>query len=312
VNADTLVLLERPFAEVVDDLLTAIVGGVVNEPLLFDIKSARYPLAEPALGIRSVTGVLQGTGGAIPPITLTQFQLEVDYTFSAADNALIWREEGRHPEDNTVFYVDYIRRFSESPLTDFNVGSVTRTVTEAIAREIAFVYQQIKAVYLSGFIDTATGPSLDFVVSILGIVRKRKDFAEGLVTFFRDPSSPDGNVSILEGTLVMTAKGEATFVTSQLRTLQRGQGRIDVPTSLPGPSPIASRCTHCSRSALTSSQFSSQGRRPFGSRVSRSTFTEPSRGIGAWSGMPRKKRIMRAAGSLAITRFHRRSTTTAG
>jgi hypothetical protein len=220
-NGEALVRLERPYGEVVDDLLTAVVGGVVNEPLLFDVKSARYPLAEPALAIRSVTGVIADAH--------TQFQLEVDFTFSAGDNALIWRDEGRRPQDDSIFHVDYIRRFSDSPLTDINVGSVTRTLTEAVAREVAFVYQQIKAVYLSAFIDTATGQSLDFVVAILGVTRKRKDFAEGLETFFRDPSSPDGNVSIPEGTTLSTAKGEATFITSQLRTLQRGQSRIDVP-----------------------------------------------------------------------------------
>jgi hypothetical protein len=220
-NGATFDLIQRPFGEVVDDLLTAMVGGVVNEPLLFDVKSNRYPLAEPALGIRGVTGTLLTDH--------TQFQLEVDFLFSEADNALIWRDEGRKPDDNSTFYIDYFRRFSDSPLTDINVGSVTRTLTEAIGREIAFVYQQIDQAYLSAFIDTATGKSLDLVVSIINVQRKTKEYAEGLVTFFRDPSAGDGNITIPEGTLLSTAKGEATFVTTQLRTIQRGQTRIDVP-----------------------------------------------------------------------------------
>ena len=207
-NSETLDLIERPFGEVVDDLLTAVVGGVVNEPLQFDEKSNRYPLAEPSRGIRGVTGDF-GT-----PPGHTQFQLEVDFLFSEADNALIWRDEGRKPNDNTVFYVDYFRRFSNSPLTDINVGSVTRTLSEAIAREIAFVYQQINQAYFSAFIDTAIGKALELVVSIINVHRKTKEFAEGLVTFFRDPTAGEGNITIPEGTLLSTAKGEATFVTT--------------------------------------------------------------------------------------------------
>ena len=220
-NAETLNLIERPFGEIVDDLLTAVVGGVVNEPILFDVKSRRYALAEPAIGIRGVTGM---TGQCH-----FQFQLEVDFTFSETDNALIWREQGTSPDDETIFYVDYLRRFSNSPLTDINVGSVTRTLTEAIARETALVYQQINQAYLQAFIDTATGKSLDLVVAILGVTRKTKEFAEALVTFFRDPGAGDGNITIPEGVLLSTAKGEATFITAQIRTLQRGQSRIDVP-----------------------------------------------------------------------------------
>lgn len=220
-NAETLNLIERPYGEIVDDLLTAVVGGVVNEPIFFDVKNSRYPLAEPSIGIRGATGTFEKRH--------TQFQLEVDFNFSEADNALIWREEGRHPDDESIFYVDYFRRFSDSPVTDINVGSVVRTINEAVARETAFVYQQINQVYFSAFIDTATGKSLDLVVSILGVVRKSSEFAEGLVTFFRDPAAGDGNISIPEGTLLRTNKGEAAFTTAQLRTLQRGQVRIDVP-----------------------------------------------------------------------------------
>jgi hypothetical protein len=163
-NTETLDLLDRPFGEIVDDLLTAVVGGVVNEPLIFDERNLRYPLAEPATAIRGVTGTFNKRH--------LQFQLEVDFDFSQGDNSLIWRDEGRRPDDETIFYVDYFRRFSDSPLSDLNIGSVTRTLNEAIAREVAFVYQQIKAVYLSAFIDTATGKSLDLVVSILGVTRK--------------------------------------------------------------------------------------------------------------------------------------------
>jgi hypothetical protein len=225
VNADTVALVRRPYLELVDDLLTALVGGVVNEPILFDVKSDSYPLAQPAAGIRSITGTV-----AKEPFT---FRQAVDYAFSpgggAGPDVVAWLPDGKHPDDDTKFFVDYLRPDSTSPLTDVNVGSVTRTLSEAIGREIATVYEQINAAYKSGFVDTATGTSLDLVVAILGVHRKTKEFAQGLVTFFRDATST-GAITIPEGTvLVADTKERPQFETTETRTLQPGAARIDVP-----------------------------------------------------------------------------------
>lgn len=229
-NPDTVALIERPFQEIVDDILTAVVGGVVNEPIIFDLSDDLYPLAQPATDVRIITGTLseRGADGVLVPRPHT-FQKSVDFAFSGDDNAVLWLAKGQRPDDETVFYVDYLRRDSRSPLTDVNVGSVTRTLGEAIGREIATVYQQVNEAYRAGFVDTAKGQSLDLVVSILNVKRKTKESAVGLVTFYRDPRAGDGNVTVPENTLLTTEKGDATFVTAELRTLQRGQVRIDVP-----------------------------------------------------------------------------------
>ncbi|HEV7377146.1 MAG TPA: hypothetical protein VGN95_20685 [Pyrinomonadaceae bacterium] len=229
-NAETVALIVRPFQEILDDTLTAIVGGVVNEPIFYDLKEDLYLLAEPATDVRGITGMVseRAADGTLQPQQHT-FQKSIDYVFRSNDNAVFWLPEGQRPDDETVFYVDYFRRDSRSPLSDINIGSVTRTLSEAIGREIATVYQQINEAYLSGFVDTAKGQSLNRVVAILGVKRKTKESAIGLVTFFRDPAAGDGNITIPENTLLSTDKGEATFFTAELRTLQRGQVRIDVP-----------------------------------------------------------------------------------
>lgn len=219
-NPETHDLIQRPFQEIVDDLLTATAGGVVNEPIRFDVKADLYALAEPAAGVRGVTGTFEKRHHS--------FLKDVDFEFNEGANAVAWVDGGGRPDDETTFYVDYFRRDSRSPLTDLNVGSVTRTLMEAIGREIATVYQQVNRAYLSGFIDTAEGKSLDLVVAILGVARKTGEFATGLVTFFRDPAV-EGNITIPEGTRLATAKGDALFETTQPRTLQRGQARIDAP-----------------------------------------------------------------------------------
>jgi hypothetical protein len=226
VNGETTNLIERPYQEIVDDILTAVVGGVVNEPIIFDVKSVLYPLAEPAQAIRAITGLIDSEDQ--PGGVRHTFQNEIDFQFSPEKNAVVWQDGGLKPSDESNFYVDYFRPTSRSPLSDINVGSVTRTLSEAIGREIATVYQQINLAYKSGFIDLAEGKSLDFVVAILGITRKTKEFAVGLVTFFRAAGN-DGNITIAQGTQLSTAKGEVIFEATEPRTLQPGQARIDVP-----------------------------------------------------------------------------------
>ncbi len=226
---DTAALIERPYQEVIDDILTAVVGGVVNEQIFFDVKETLYKLAQPASTVRSVIGTRHVTVNGVPSVVRYSFTGDIDYVFSAGDNAIVWQTGGAWPDDETIFFVDYVKVNSLSPLTDINVGSVTRTLSEAIGREIATVYQQIELAYLAGFVDTATGGSLDLVVSILDVVRKTKEYAAGLVTFFRDPAVPDGAITVPQGTHLSTTKGDAAFVTAEERTLQRGQVRIDIP-----------------------------------------------------------------------------------
>jgi hypothetical protein len=225
-NGDTLALTRRSYSDLVDDLLTGVVGGVVNEPVSFDVKQPRYALSQPAARVRSVKGTIPDADDNPQP-QMHVFVQNVDYSFDPGDSSVVWLPKGTPPLDETTFYVDYFRTTTPSPLTDINVGSVTRTLTEAIGREIATVYQEIYAAYLSGFIDTAEGRSLDYVVSILGVERRGAEYAIGLATFLRDPAV-DGNVTIRDGTQVATAK-RIVFETTELRTLQKGQQRLDVP-----------------------------------------------------------------------------------
>lgn len=245
-NADTLTLLLRTYPELIDDLVTAIVGGVVNEPIQFDVKQARYPLSQSAADVRSIKGTIVGPDGSplkgtivgpdgIPLPLVYVFQPNIDYSFAVSDSSVAWLPKGQQPMDGTTFYVDYFppkTLTAQSPLTDINVGSVTRTLTEAIGREIATVFQEIYNAYLAGFVDTAQGQSLDYVVSILGVVRQGAEYATGLATFLRDPAV-NGDITIPDLTQVATADRKV-FQTTELRTMQRGQQRLDVPIRATG------------------------------------------------------------------------------
>lgn len=213
-------LVTRPFAEITDDVLTAVAGGVTNEPVVFDAGSARYPLTRPAQEVRSVTGRRHQARST--------FVRDVDYAFDAGRNEVAWLGGGAAPDDGSTFYVDYFPIGAASPLTDLNVGSVTRTLAEAFAREAAVLHEEVNQAYRAGYVDTATGTALDLVVAVLGVERKTGDFAQGLVTFFRDPDVP-GTVAVPAATVLRTTSGAAEFVTTEPRTLQRGQARVDVP-----------------------------------------------------------------------------------
>ncbi|MEW6738066.1 MAG: baseplate J/gp47 family protein, partial [Acidobacteriota bacterium] len=104
-----------------------------------------------------------------------------------------------------------------------NVGSLTRTLAEALARELAVLRKQLELVYRSGFVDTAEGSALDKVVALLAVTRKSREFAAGSVRFFRDTPAP-ADIFIPQGTRVSTALNPpVSFVTITDKTLRRGQ-----------------------------------------------------------------------------------------
>ena len=126
--------------------------------------------------------------------------------------------------------VSETRKLLPEANADFAVGSVLRTMYESFAYEIAVLEEQMQQVYLSAFVDTATGTQLDMLVAILGIKRGLPDFAEGVVTFNRDTSTED--IEIPVGTLVTTEDTEKSpkkaYKTIEPKTFPGNQKEIDV------------------------------------------------------------------------------------
>ena len=55
----------------------------------------------------------------------------------------------------------------DTRLEDLTPGSVTRTLTEAFAYELAKVHEQLGEVYDSAFLETATGDSVEVLIDQL-------------------------------------------------------------------------------------------------------------------------------------------------
>ena len=120
-----------------------------------------------------------------------------------------------------------------SVLTDFEEGSVVRSLFESFSYELALLYEQMDLVYQAGFVDTAAGANLDRVVAVLGIARNEPDFAAGEVAFERDAGSDD-DIYIPVGTLVTTEEDpeakppKKAYVTTEEGWLRRGQTFVEV------------------------------------------------------------------------------------
>jgi uncharacterized phage protein gp47/JayE len=173
----------KSFAEITTSMLEQLTKAVVRENLVYDPSKVRYRLSAGEEGIRDVVKVDGQVKGLRTP-----FAKGADYRLS--DGMFEWVDGGKKPDAMSTFEVSYLFG-NPSPITDVNPGSVVRTIVEAIGREIEYLYAQNDYVYKAGFIDTATGNSLDLVVAILGVQRRPAQFATGLVTFGRRKPPPE-------------------------------------------------------------------------------------------------------------------------
>lgn len=119
------------------------------------------------------------------------------------------------------------------PEWDVSVGSPVYKIMEAVATEMAGVYDNALLNDYHFDIDTKTGTTLDAFVEMFGLVRLMGKRATGTVTFSR--GTPDHNVDydIPTGTQVLKpASGVSPaifFQTTTAATLQAGTTQVEVP-----------------------------------------------------------------------------------
>lgn len=254
----------EPYLFVADQVLTALTGGIARQAHVFFAGANAFSFETPA------AKVLPDSVRVIGQASLGFFAFEIGRDFAIGGDGLLKfltlptdasqpAKGATWPDEATEFYVSYYHADSfQAPLTDRNVGSLTRTLGEAFARELAVLRSQLEFVYRSGFIDTAEGTALDMVVALLGVARKTREFASGTVRFFRDTPAP-ADITIPAGTKVSTALPVAAapaapatpaapaargkpvaFVTTADRTLRRGQLAVEAPVraELKGPTGV--------------------------------------------------------------------------
>jgi len=107
---------------------------------------------------------------------------------------------------------------------DLSDYAVLDQILKSFAYELAKLWQAQESIYYAGFPSTATGASLDAVVSLLGITRLPATAATGSVIFSRSTAA-SYDITIPAGTVVMTAKS-IRFETTGAVTLVAGQTTV--------------------------------------------------------------------------------------
>jgi uncharacterized phage protein gp47/JayE len=210
---------KKSYREIADSVLAQLANGQVDEKYAYTSNKVRYKLGHTS--IRDVVS-LEGESNGLK----TTFAKNVD--FRVSDDMLEWIGGGKKPDDNSLFAIRYLfgEPTSARRVTDTNVGSVTRNIVEAIARELDFLYEQLEAVYSSGFIDSATRDSLDFVVAVLGLTRKPPQNATGFVTLGRSTDPPevpvDAEVALFDGSPEFRLKTGPVKAIKKLEGILRG------------------------------------------------------------------------------------------
>ena len=238
----------EPYFEVAEQLLTGLTGGVARETHRFFAAANAFRF-EHEDAVAETTNVIGQANGVF-----RAFAQGIDFAVSdagelaflaAEDDPLSPAQGASWPDEATEFYASYYRANAEPLITDRNVGSVTRTLGEAFARELTVLRKQLDLVYDSAYVDTAEGSDLDRVVALLAISRRRRGYASGKVRFFRDtPASAD--IFIPDGTRVSTALDPpVSFATTAPKVLRRGQLAVeaDIRAEAPGAAGVVAEKT---------------------------------------------------------------------
>lgn len=215
----------RGYAEVRDNLLTALVGGVAAESHPYPPPgggTAPYAHALEQPPVARIVSV-HGRRNGVP----YRFAEADDYELSGNGTLLQWIEGGALPDDGSLVLVNYMPEGARSGVDDVQVGSVARTLSESVALEMASLYAELEAVQDAGYLDSAAGSELERVVALLGITRVPGGRPSGELTFTR-ASGGRGVISIPAGTRVITADGDVAYETLETVSLLDGQQRIRV------------------------------------------------------------------------------------
>jgi hypothetical protein len=214
----------RMFPEVLDTLLSDLAGGVAGEEHPFPPPGAGAPFRHSLEGsnVAEVVSVWGSRDGQP-----RRFRKDRDYRLLEDRRTLEWPEGAELPDPGTLVSINYLQAAAAAELSDFQAGSVVRTLFEALGLEIARLYAQLEAVNQAAFVDTATGAALDRVVALLGIERVGDGRAAGEVEL-RRVEGGRGAVTIPAGTRILTADGSVEYETTATVTLADGQGVIRV------------------------------------------------------------------------------------
>lgn len=224
----------RPYPDIVRDLLVTLTGGTVRElvPVPVGDTVILDRLADrPLKRISHIEGFVEResaeNGIAAYRFTSADFELIASDGGDVPD-AVRFRPEGRQPAQGTSLTISYYPDdIPAPPLTDLNIGSVTRTLMESVSVELALEEQLLEQVYRSAFLETAEAGSLDKVVALVGVTRLPGGVPIVKLRFTRATGST-GQITVPVGTVVTDESGDLRYATLSPLTLEPGEAQRQV------------------------------------------------------------------------------------
>ena len=226
----------RLYPDIVRDLLVTLTGGTVREAVPVPVPVGNAVVLDrladrPLKRISHIEGFVERAGAAegIAPYRFTSADFElIASDGGAVPDAVRFRSEGRQPAPGTMLSVSYYPdTIPPPPLTDLNIGSVTRTLMETVGVELALEEQLLEQVYRSAFLETAEAGSLDKVVALVGVTRLPGGVPTVKLRFTRAAGST-GQITVPVGTAVTDDAGELRYATLAPLTLEPGETQRQV------------------------------------------------------------------------------------
>lgn len=226
----------RNYDEIVRDMLTTLTGGTVREIVTAPAGDATVTLEKlqnrPVRRVSHLEGKISVGVGAntreVPyKFTLADFELISTSGDENAKDSIRFRDGGRRPIPGSKLTVNYYPLQTDpTPLTDLNVGSVIRTLTETIAREMAMAYLQLEHIYNSAYVGTAEGSALEKVVALVGVQRLPTGFPVVKLRFTRRADT--GTQVTIPANFAVTDATGARYLTLEALTLEPGEATREV------------------------------------------------------------------------------------
>ena len=212
----------EPYVQFVDDLLTALTGGVIRDEFRFLPENEPYLLHAPGPPVPSTVRISGQAARRVSPLPERQgLQARAGLHHHVARHrgcrARPIRARSSTRTTNTTALPASTRR---SPTA---IPAASRACWRRASRASTRCCRgSWKAIYNASFVETATGRDLDQIGLLVGVERRTATFAIGSVVFFRSTPSP-ADIFIPAGTRVSTGKPPAAqFETQVEATLRRG------------------------------------------------------------------------------------------
>ena len=232
--------VNREYPDIVRDVLTNLTQGVTREihRIAYDAKAVPKVVPDvvlrrrPVRRVSFVSGFVAAAKAADPPVphvfNLNEYELVPNPSDPADLNTIRFLPFAVKPAPDTDLTVNYYPRTTDPVVVnDLNVGSVVRTVLEAVSKELAILYAQLNLAYDNAYLETATSVSLERVVALLGYQRFKAGRPVGTVTFQRRAGAI-GNITIPAGTPVTDAADKIRYETSEPHDMLAGEATAQV------------------------------------------------------------------------------------